>query len=73
VGRAPEGLAVDEKTRTVAVATRDPNQLVLFNADSETITGRVPLPGFVRHLTLTAPGALVLAPVESLNARVRVS
>jgi DNA-binding beta-propeller fold protein YncE len=72
VGRAPEGLVVDAKTRTVAVATRDPNQLVMFNADSGAITGRVPLPGSVRHLTLAAPGGPVLAPVESANALVRV-
>src|SRR5271156_2257457 len=30
VGAAPEGVVVDAKTRTVAVAKRDPNEVVLF-------------------------------------------
>jgi DNA-binding beta-propeller fold protein YncE len=72
VGSAPEGVAVDAVTRTVAVAKRDPNELVLLNADTGAITGRTPLPGFARHLQLAAPGGPVLVPVESANALVRV-
>jgi DNA-binding beta-propeller fold protein YncE len=72
VGAAPEGIVVDAKTRTVAVARRDPNQLVLLNADTGEITSRTALPGFVRHLQLAAPGGPVLVPVESANALVRV-
>jgi DNA-binding beta-propeller fold protein YncE len=72
VGRAPEGLIVDAVTRTVAVATRDPNELVLINADSATVNGRTPLPGSVRHLQLAAPGGPVLVPVETANTLVRV-
>jgi hypothetical protein len=72
VGAAPEGVVVDALTRTVAVAKRDPNELVLINADSGMITGHTPLPGFVRHLQLAAPGGPVLVPVESANALVRV-
>lgn len=72
VGDAPEGVVVDAKTRTVAVATRNPNELVLIDADSGTVTMRVPLPGFVRHLQLAKPGGPVLVPVESANALVRV-
>ncbi|TFV59649.1 YncE family protein [Mycobacterium sp. PS03-16] len=72
VGRAPEGIVVDAVTRTVAVATRDPNELVLLDADTGRITGRTPLPGFVRHLQLAAPGGPVLVPVESANALLRV-
>lgn len=72
VGTAPEGVVVDAVTRTVAVATRDPNELVLLNADTGEITGRTALPGFVRHLQLAAPGGPVLVPVESANALIRV-
>ncbi|RDH80093.1 YncE family protein [Mycolicibacterium moriokaense] len=72
VGKAPEGVVVDAATRTVAVAKRDPNELVLINVDSGEITNRVPLPGFVRHLQLASPGGPVLVPVESANALVRV-
>jgi len=72
VGTAPEGVAVDAVTRTVAVAKRNPNELVLIDADTGAITGRTPLPGFARHLQLAAPGGPVLVPVESANALVRV-
>jgi DNA-binding beta-propeller fold protein YncE len=72
VGNAPEGVVVDPVTRTVGVATRNPNQLVLVDADSGVVTGRTPLPGFVRHLQLAAPGGPILVPVESANALVRV-
>jgi DNA-binding beta-propeller fold protein YncE len=72
VGQAPEGVVVDAATRTVAVAKRNPNELVLLNADTDDITGRRPLPGFARHLQLAAPGGPVLVPVESANALVRV-
>jgi DNA-binding beta-propeller fold protein YncE len=72
VGEAPEGIVVDAVTRTVAVAKRRPNELVLLNADTGDITGRTPLPGSVRHLQLAAPGGPVLVPVESANALIRV-
>lgn len=72
VGAAPEGIVVDPVTRTVAVATREPFELVLLNADTGDITGRTPLPGAVRHLQLAKPGGPVLVPVESANALVRV-
>ncbi len=72
VGASPEGIVVDPVTRTVAVAKRDPDELVLINADTGEITGRTALPGFVRHLQLAAPGGPVLVPVESADALVRV-
>ena len=72
VGDSPEGVVVDAVTRTVAVATRNPYELVLMNADTGAITTRVPLPGAVRHLQLAKPGGPVLVPVESANALVRV-
>ncbi|WP_234835160.1 NHL repeat-containing protein [Mycolicibacterium stellerae] len=72
VGAAPEGVVVDAATRMVAVAKRDPNELVLLSADTGEVAQRVPLPGFVRHLQLADPGGPVLVPVESANALVRV-
>jgi DNA-binding beta-propeller fold protein YncE len=71
VGTSPEGVAVDEASRTVAVATRDPNEVVVIDADSGAVTARVRLPGSARHLQLAAPGE-VLVPVETANALVRV-
>lgn len=73
VGQAPEGVVVDGVTRTVAVATRHPDRLVLLNADTASVNGAVPLPGSVRHLTLAAPGGPVLVPVETANSVVRVA
>ncbi len=72
VGPGPEGVAVDAVTNVVAVATRDPDQLVLLDADSLAVTARIPLPGSARHLELAAPGGPVLVPVESANALVTV-
>ena len=72
VGDSPEGVVVDAVTRTVAVAKRNPFELVLINADTGDVTKRVPLPGAVRHLQLAQPGGPVLVPVESANALVRV-
>ena len=73
VGSAPEGVVVDPVTRTVAVAKRNPTELVLLDADSGAVRSRTPLPGFVRHLQLAAPGGPVLVPVESANSLVRVN
>ncbi len=72
VGRAPEGVVVDATTRLVAVATRNPDQLVLVDADTGATTGRTGLPGAVRHLQLARPGGPVLVPVESADVLVRV-
>ena len=72
VGASPEGVVVDSVTRIVAVAKREPTEILLFNADTGRIVGRVRVPGFVRHLQLAAPGGPVLVPVESINALIRV-
>jgi DNA-binding beta-propeller fold protein YncE len=72
VGPRPEGVAVDDRTRTVAVATRDPDQLVLIDADSLAVIARVPLPGSARHLQRAAPGGPILVPVETANSLVTV-
>jgi hypothetical protein len=72
VGAAPEGIVVDAVTRTVAVAKRDPNELILLSADDGGVIGRTGIPGFARHLQLAAPGGPILVPVESINALIRV-
>lgn len=72
VGRGAEGIAVDAATRTVAVATRDPDAVVLMDVASGVITTRVPLPGTVRHLQLVGPRGPLLVPVESANALLRI-
>jgi DNA-binding beta-propeller fold protein YncE len=73
VGTAPEGIVADPQTRTVAILKRNPNELVLLDADTALVTGRTPLPGFGRHLQLARPGGPVLVPVESADALVRVN
>ena len=72
VGAAPEGVVVDAVTRTVAIVKRNPNELVLMDADTGDITGRIRLPGFGRHIQLAGPGGPVLVPVESANSLIRV-
>ena len=72
VGASPEGVVVDAVSRRVAVAVRDPNELVLLDADTGDVTARTALPGFARHLQVAAPGGPVLVPVESADALVRV-
>ncbi len=72
VGAAPEGVVVDSVTRIVAVAKRDPSEILLLNADTGQLVGRTGVPGFSRHLQLAAPGGPVLVPVESINALIRV-
>jgi DNA-binding beta-propeller fold protein YncE len=72
VGDSPEGVVVDAVTRIVAVAKRNPDELVLLDADTGDVANRVPLPGVVRHLQLAGPGGPVLVPVESANALVRI-
>ncbi len=72
VGRSPEGVVVDAQTRIVAVAARDPDEVVLLDADSGAVTRRVPLPGKVRHLQLAGPGGPVLVPVETADVLIRI-
>jgi DNA-binding beta-propeller fold protein YncE len=72
VGSGPEGIVADPLTRRVAVGVRDPDQLVLIDADTGAVTGQVPMPGVLRHLQLAGPGGPVLAPVESANSLLQV-
>ncbi len=73
VGAVPEGIVADGPSRRVAVGVRQPDQLVLLDADSAAVTGRVPLPGVLRHLQVGTPGQDVLVPDESSNSLIRVA
>jgi DNA-binding beta-propeller fold protein YncE len=72
-GTGPEGVVYDPATRTVAVAVRNPDRLLLLSPDTLVVRRTVPLPGSVRHLQLAGPGGPVLVPVESANELVQVS
>lgn len=72
VGAAAEGIVADPITHTVIVGVRNPSALALLDADSLKLTGRVVLPGVLRHLQLAAPGGPVLVPDESSNSLIQV-
>ncbi|KQS65808.1 hypothetical protein [Modestobacter sp. Leaf380] len=67
-----EGMVFDPVTGLLAVAVRDPNRLVLTDAQGVTQL-EVPLPGHARHLQLAAPGGPVLVPAEDSNTLVEVA
>ena len=73
VGPVPEGIVADPTTRRVAVGVREPNQLVLIDADTGAVANRVPLPGSLRHLQLARDGGPLLVPDESANALLQVA
>jgi DNA-binding beta-propeller fold protein YncE len=73
IGPQPEGVVADPTTHVVAVAVRDPHELVLVDGRSGTVTARTPLPGRLRHLQLAAPGGPVLVPNESTGSLVTVA
>lgn len=72
IGGAPEGIVIDPRTHTVAVALRDPDRLRLMpiGRDAALSVARardVDLPGAPRHLALrtAATGNQVLVPAET--------
>ncbi|MEI4280516.1 hypothetical protein [Klenkia terrae] len=67
-----EGMVFDPVTGLLAVAVRDPNRLVLTDAQGVT-QAEIPLPGHARHLQLAAPGGPVLVPAEDSNMLVEVA
>ena len=72
VGNKPEGVVVDARTGTVAVALTDPDELVLLDVDTLRVRRRIALPGAPRHLRLARPGGPVLVPAESGDRLVEV-
>ncbi|WP_020499840.1 hypothetical protein [Sciscionella marina] len=73
VGASPEGIVVDARTRRVAVGAREPDALVLVNADTHAVAERIRLPGHLRHLQLAAPGGPVLVPDENANRLLEIA
>lgn len=67
-----EGMVFDPVTGLLAVAVRDPNRLVLTDADG-VVQREIMLPGHARHLQLAAPGGPVLVPAEDSNTLVEVA
>jgi DNA-binding beta-propeller fold protein YncE len=71
---AASAMVVDTRTRTLAVAVRQPAELLLFALDDMAKAPRtVALPGAVTHLSLARPGGPVLAPVTSADQVVEVT
>ncbi|WP_264048653.1 Vgb family protein [Mycolicibacterium rhodesiae] len=66
LGNAPEGVVVGA-SGIAAVATRDPNEVVLFDAATGTQRQRIPTPSAARHLSLAGPDGPVLAPLEGTD------
>ncbi len=73
VGPIAEGVVADPRTGLVAVGVREPARLALVDGNAGETVREVPLPGFLRHLALQAPGGPVLVPAESANALLRVA
>jgi DNA-binding beta-propeller fold protein YncE len=67
VGGAPEGVVVDPRTHTAAVAVRDPDALALVDLRARRVLRRVALPGAPRHLAQDDDGATVLVPAETAD------
>ncbi len=73
VGAAPEGVVADGVTNLVAVGVRKPNALALVDTATGRVVRRVPLPGWLRHLQLAAPGGPVLVPDETSNSLLTIA
>ncbi|MDQ3887543.1 MAG: YncE family protein [Actinomycetota bacterium] len=72
IGPLAEGMVADPVTHLVAVGVRQPPALQLVDGRTGVAVQRTPLPGFVRHLQLEAPGGPVLVPAESADELLRV-
>jgi YD repeat-containing protein len=63
LGNAPEGVVVGT-SGIAAVAVRDPNGVVLFDAATGAQRQLIPTPSAARHLSLAGPDGPVLVPLE---------
>ena len=63
LGNAPEGIVVGT-SGIAAVAVRNPNEVVLFDATTGAPRQRIPTPSAARHLSLAGPDGPVLIPLE---------
>ncbi len=73
VGSGPEGIVADAKTGLVAVATRNPAQIVLFSQRRAQVIAHISISGAPRHLQLAAPGGPVLVPEEPVRRLLELS
>ncbi|MCR6490561.1 YncE family protein [Amycolatopsis sp. OK19-0408] len=73
LGKSPEGVVADGVTHLAAVGVREPNALALVDTRNGAVVKRVPLPGWLRHLQLAAPGGPVLVPDETSNSLLTVA
>ena len=72
LGNAPEGTVVGT-SGTAAVAVRDPNGVVLFDAATGVERQQIPTPSAARHLSLAAPDGPVLVPLEGSDQLLELS
>lgn len=76
---APTAIAVDDRTRLLAVAVAEPAAVLLYRLDDDTLDDtlddpvEVPLPGPADTLTLAKPGGPLLAAAGSSGELVRVT
>ena len=66
VGNAPEGIVIGQ-SGIGAVAVRNPDGVVLFDAATGALRQTIPTRGAARHLSLAGPDGPVLVPLESSN------
>lgn len=71
-GTRPEGLVFDSGSGLVAIGTRAPNELVLYDPAAHRVVKRIPLAGAPRHLASSGPGN-VLVPAEQIDELLSVS
>jgi DNA-binding beta-propeller fold protein YncE len=72
IGNAPEGIVVGT-SGVGAVALRNPNGVVLFDAGTGSVRQIVPTTGAARHLALAGADGPVLVPLEGSNELVQLS
>lgn len=72
IADAPEGVVIGT-SGVGAVAVRDPDGVVLFDATTGAVRQRVPTQGAARHLDLAGPDGPVLVPLEQSNELVQLS
>jgi DNA-binding beta-propeller fold protein YncE len=72
IGNAPEGIVVGA-SGVGAVAVRNPNEVVLFDAGTGSVRQIVPTTGAARHLELVGADGPVLVPLEASNELVQLS
>ena len=72
IGNAPEGIVVGA-SGVGAVAVRNPNEVVLFDAGTGSVRQTVPTTGAARHLELVGADGPVLVPLEASNELVQLS